>query len=211
MSRATRFWHPFADMAVVEKGEFVLQRGEGVWLWDEQGRRYLDATASLWYCAVGYGRRELAEVAAAQLEKLSAYSAFGDCATRPALELAERVAELAPMDGAVVFFTSGGSEGIETAAKLARRYWNVVGRPERRLMVVREGAFHGMNTYGTSLAGIDANAAGYGELVPGVLRIPADNTKALAALLEERGSEIAALFGEPVRCAAGVRPPKPGY
>src|SRR5205814_3776769 len=89
-----RLWHPFADMARVTGRELVLVRGEGAWLEDDQGRRYLDATASLWYCNVGYGRAELADVAAAQMRELAAYSTFGAYANRPALELAARLAEI---------------------------------------------------------------------------------------------------------------------
>ncbi|MBI2237783.1 MAG: aminotransferase class III-fold pyridoxal phosphate-dependent enzyme, partial [Actinobacteria bacterium] len=108
-----RLWHSFADMAAVESGgELVVDRGEGVHIWDERGRRYLDATAALWYCNVGYGRDEIAEAAAAQMRKLSAYSTFGDLSNRPAIELAERVSALAPVPGSKVFLTSGGSDSV---------------------------------------------------------------------------------------------------
>src|SRR3954451_18764775 len=126
-----RLWHPFANMARVPGRELVLVRGEGAWLEDDGGNRYLDATASLWYCNVGYGRTELAEVAAAQMRELPAYSTFGHYANRPALELAERLAGIAPMDDAVVFLTTGGSDAVETAGKMARRYWQLRGEPER--------------------------------------------------------------------------------
>jgi putrescine aminotransferase len=89
----TGFWHPFADMAaVVANGATILERGEGAYVWDSDGRRYLDATASLWYCNVGWGRSEIAEAATVQLGKLPAYSAFGDLPSRPAEELAAKVA-----------------------------------------------------------------------------------------------------------------------
>ncbi|HZQ04183.1 MAG TPA: aspartate aminotransferase family protein [Gaiellaceae bacterium] len=206
----TRFWHPFADMRVVHQ-ELVLARGEGTWIWDDQGRRYLDGTAGLWYCNVGYGRRELAEAAAFQLQQLAAYSAYGDLATRPVLDLAERVSLLSPAPDGVVFFTSGGSDAIDSAAKLVRRYWDAVGEPQRQLIVVREGAYHGVNGFGTSLAGIGANSAGYGDLVPGVVRLPRDDALAFERLAAERGGEIAGFFGEPVLGAGGVYPPVAGY
>ncbi len=206
----TRFWHPFADMRVVHQ-ELVLARGEGTWIWDDQGRRYLDGTAGLWYCNVGYGRRELAEAAAVQLQQLAAYSAYGDLATRPVLDLAERVSLLSPAPDGVVFFTSGGSDAIDSAAKLVRRYWDAVGEPQRQLIVVREGAYHGVNGFGTSLAGIGANSAGYGDLVPGVVRLPRDDALAFERLAAERGGEIAGFFGEPVLGAGGVYPPVAGY
>ncbi len=197
-------------MRVVHQ-ELVLARGEGTWIWDDQGRRYLDGTAGLWYCNVGYGRRELAEAAAVQLQQLAAYSAYGDLATRPVLDLAERVSLLSPAPDGVVFFTSGGSDAIDSAAKLVRRYWDAVGEPQRQLIVVREGAYHGVNGFGTSLAGIGANSAGYGDLVPGVVRLPRDDALAFERLAAERGGEIAGFFGEPVLGAGGVYPPVAGY
>ena len=209
--KGTKFWHPFANMADVAGREIVFERGQGAWLWDTGGQKYLDATAGLWYCYVGHGRGELAEAAALQMRTLSSYSTFGNFANRPILELAERVCALAPIPRAVAFFTNGGSDGIDTAAKLIRRYWNLKGQPQRRLMVVREGAFHGMNAYGTSLAGIDINSAGYGELVSGVIRVDPNDPQALADVLAQRGTEIAAFFGEPVRGAVGVHPPAQGY
>ena len=128
----THFWHPFADMKQVAGNEIVLDRGEGVWIYDTDGNRYLDASGSLWYANVGHGRRELAEAAAAQLARLEAYSGYDRFATRPALELADRISALAPMTEAVVFFTTAGSDAVESAVKLARRHWSAVGRPESR-------------------------------------------------------------------------------
>ena len=118
----TRFWHPFADMRQVAGGEIVLDRGEGVWVYDTDGNRYLDASGSLWYANVGHGRRELATAAAEQLGRLAAYSAYDRLATRPALELADRISALAPMSDAAVFFTTAGSDAVESAVKLVRRY-----------------------------------------------------------------------------------------
>ena len=128
----TRFWHPLADMGLVEeRGELVIERGEGARIWDEQGRSYVDAPAALWYCNVGYGREEIADAVAAQIRKIPSYSGYGDLATRPTVNLAERLAALAPVDDARVFFTSGGAEAIESAAKLSRRYFSLIGQPER--------------------------------------------------------------------------------
>src|SRR5205085_4397364 len=109
-------------MGAVRHAEMVIERGEDVWVWDSDGRRYLDATASLWYANVGHGRPEIARAVADQLQLLEAYSTFGDFATEPALRLAERLAELAPDPEARVMLTTGGGEAIDTAAKLARRY-----------------------------------------------------------------------------------------
>ncbi|HEX2425580.1 MAG TPA: aminotransferase class III-fold pyridoxal phosphate-dependent enzyme [Actinomycetota bacterium] len=209
----TRFWHSFADMAAVERtGEVVIDRGEGVHIWDEAGRRYLDATAALWYCNVGYGRAEIADAAADQLRKLSAYSTFGDLSNRPAIALAERVASVAPVPDGRVFLTSGGSDSIDTAAKIARRYWQLTGHQDRTVFITRERAYHGMHIAGTSLAGIDANAAGYGTLVGDVVRVEWDSAAGLREAIATAGEDrVAAFFCEPVIGAGGVFAPPEGY
>lgn len=207
----TRLWHPFADMAAVAaSGELVISRGEGAYVVDESGRRYLDAAAGLWYCNVGHGRRVLADAAAEQMASLASYSAFGDLATRPALDLAERLSRLAPMADARVFLTSGGSDSVDTAVKLVRRYWAEIGEGSRTAIVTREHAYHGMHLAGTSLAGIEANRSGHGDLDPAVLRVPWDDAEALEELLASR-SDVAAFFCEPVIGAGGVYAPPPGY
>jgi adenosylmethionine-8-amino-7-oxononanoate aminotransferase len=207
------FWHAFADMHAVESGgELVVDRGEGVHVWDEDGRRYLDATAALWYCSVGYGRDEIADAAQAQLRRLPAYSTFGDLSNRPAIELAERVRSLTPVEDSKVFLTSGGSDSIDTATKMARRYWQLLGETERTLLITREHAYHGMHIAGTSLAGIEANAAGHGPLVGDVAKVAWDSTSALRDAIAAAGPErVAAFFCEPVIGAGGVFPPPEGY
>ncbi len=208
----TRFWHPFADMGAVKHAEFVVTRAQDMWVWDADGRRYLDATASLWYCNVGHGRPEIAQAVAAQMAKLETYSAFGDFANPPALELCERLAALAPVAGARVFLGSGGGDGIEAAAKLARRYWGLVGSPQRTHIISRSGAYHGTHGYGTALAGIDPNREGFGELAPDTSQVDRDSVTALAAEIERLGPQrVAAFFIEPVIGAGGVYPPAPGY
>jgi putrescine---pyruvate transaminase len=209
----TRYWHPFADMATVAvQGELVITRGEGAHVWDRDGRRYLDAAGGLWYCNVGYGRDELASAAAEQLRIMSAYSNFGDFATQPTLDLADRLSTLAPVPESVAFFTSNGSDAVDSAIKLCRRYWQVIGHPERTAIVVREGAYHGMHVGGTGLAGISANRAGYEGMLPDVLTAPAFLPDDLAASIDGIGAEhVAAFFCEPVLGAGGVFPPPPGY
>ena len=206
----TRFWHPFADMGAVRGAEFVIERGEGVWVWDSEGRRYLDATASLWYAMVGHGRPEIAAAVAAQLGKIEAYSNFGDFSTAPTLELAEMLADLAPMP-ARVFFTSGGGDSIEAAAKLALRYWHELGQSERTLLMSRTQGYHGTHGYGTAVAGIPANRVGFGPQIETV-QVPHDSVEALEEALRQAGPErVAAFFVEPVIGAGGVYPPVPGY
>jgi putrescine aminotransferase len=208
-----RLWHPFADMqSVVGNGELVIDRGDGACVYDAAGRRYIDATASLWYCNVGHGRREIADAAAAQMGRLAAYSTFGDLANRPVLELAERVAAFAPVDEPRVFLTSGGSDSIETAVKLARRYWHAVGQPDRTLMVSRTGSYHGMHLAGTALTGIAPNRQGYGALMEGVDSVTWNSADTLQELIERVGPErVAAFFCEPVIGAGGVFHAPPGY
>jgi putrescine aminotransferase len=211
-SRETSLWHSQAHMPTVKRTERVITRGEGPYVWTEDGHRLLDLPASLWYCNVGHGRVEIAEAVAAQMRTLEAYSTFQRYATRPALDLAERVADLAPIADGKVFLTSGGSDAVEVAAKLARRYWNVVGQPDKRVIVTRANAYHGLHTMGTSIAGIDANRAGYGSLVEEAARVPTHDAAALEALVHERGADtIAAFFCEPVVGTGGVFLPAPGY
>jgi putrescine aminotransferase len=208
----TKLWHPFADMSVVQNSEFVITSGAGAYVTDSVGRRYLDATAGLWYCNVGHGRAELGAAAAAQMQRIAAYSTFGDFATAPTLELAERLAALAPLDDAVVFFTSGGSDSVDTAVKIVQRYWDLRGQPTKNLVVTRDRAYHGMHIGGTSLAGIDANRVGYNSLLETVVRVAWDDADALAAELDRLGPDrVAAFFCEPIIGAGGVYAPPPGY
>ena len=206
----TRLWHPFADMGAVRHAELVIDRGEDVWVWDTEGRRYLDATASLWYANVGHGRPEIAQAVAAQMAKLEAYSAFGDFGNAPASELAETLADLAPMP-ARIFLTSGGGDSVDTAAKLAVRYWSEVGQPDRTLLISRTAGYHGTHGFGTALAGIPANRQGFGPQVK-TLQVPHDSLEALEDAIEREGAErVAAVFVEPVIGAGGLYPPLPGY
>jgi adenosylmethionine-8-amino-7-oxononanoate aminotransferase len=200
-------------MAVVERdGELVVTRGEGAYIWDDQGNRYLDATAGLWFANVGHGRAELAEAAAAQMRQVAAYSTFGDYVTRPTVELAERLAGIAPVPGSKVFLTSGGSDSIDTAAKLARRYWVEAGHPEKTVIIGRQKAYHGMHYAGTAIGGIPGNVEGYGVLVPDAATVQWDSVDHLRATIERVGPErVAAFFCEPVVGAGGVYPPPPDY
>jgi adenosylmethionine-8-amino-7-oxononanoate aminotransferase len=210
VSYDSKLWHPFAQMGAVRHGELVIERGEGVFVFDEDGNRYLDATASLWYANIGHGRREIAEAVAAQMQKIEAYSAFGDFATRPGLDLAERLTDLAPMPSRL-FLTSGGGDSVDTATKLARRYWFEVGQPDRTLVVSRTAGYHGTHGYGTALGGIEANRVGFGPQVESA-QVAWDSVDALRDRIGELGADrVAAFFVEPVIGAGGVYPPPDGY
>jgi adenosylmethionine-8-amino-7-oxononanoate aminotransferase len=200
-------------MASLAGRAVTIERGEGVTVYDTAGRPYLDAIASLWYSNVGHGRAELAEAATAQMRRLAAYQTFEPFANPPAEALARRVADIAPVTDARVFFTpGGGSDAVDTAGKLARAYWRAAGRPGKQVVVSRSHAYHGMNAYGTTLGGIPANTEPFGELVTRVEHVPWDDAAALDKLIGELGADrVAAFFCEPVVGAGGVYPPPEGY
>ena len=206
-----RLWHPFAAMSKVDGREFVLVRGEGATVWDAEGNAYVDGTAGLWFANVGHGRAEIADAVAEQLRTLAAHHIFGDHANAPALELAQRVAALSPAPDAAVFFGNGGAEAVDTAAKIVRRYWSLVGQPQRTVIVSRRHAYHGTNAYGTSLAGIPAVREGYGTLVGDVVEVPHDDPAELERTLDELRDRAAALIGEPMIGSGGAIPPPDGY
>jgi putrescine---pyruvate transaminase len=206
-------WNPFANMASFAGRALEIVRGEGAVVFDATGRGYLDALASLWYCNVGHGRAELADAAADQMRRLAAYQVFDSYTNPPAEALARRLAGLAPQPGAKVFFTpGGGSDAIDTAAKLTRAYWRAAGQPGRQVIIARTRAYHGMNAYGTTLGGIPANAEQFGPLVSAVEHVPWDDAEALDKLIGQLGAErVGAFFCEPVVGAGGVYPPPDGY
>ena len=208
---STRLWHPFAAMGKVDGHELVLTRGDGSRVWDAEGNEYVDATAGLWFCNVGHGRAEIADAVAAQLRLLAAHHVFGDHANQPALELAARLADLAPVEDAAVFFGTGGGDAVETAAKIVRRYWALQGHPERTVIVSRRFAYHGTNAYGTSLSGIPAVRDGYGTLVSDVTEVAHDDAADLERALDELGDRAAAFLGEPMIGAGGAIPAPDGY
>ena len=199
-------------MQAVVGHELMIERAEGVWLWDSDGNRYIDGTASLWYSNVGHGRKRMADAIAAQIIKLDAYSIFGDILNPPAQTLVERLAALAPVDDPRVLLTTGGGDGIETAAKLARAFWAAQGQTERTTILSRTGSFHGVFGFGTSLGGIAANRDGFGPLLRETGQVAHDSLEALEAEIEATGPErVAAFFFEPISGAGGVRHPPPGY
>ncbi|HEX9761603.1 MAG TPA: aminotransferase class III-fold pyridoxal phosphate-dependent enzyme [Acidimicrobiia bacterium] len=206
-------WHPFADMSSVQHNPFIIDHGEGVYVFDEQGNRYLDAAASLWYQNVGYGREEVIDAMDAQARKLAAFHTFVDYATRPPIDLAAEIAAVSPDPGSKVFFGSGGSDAIDTAAKLARRYFSAIGQPDRTVFIAREWAYHGMHTYGTSLGGMEPNRLGYGgELVSDVVLVPYDDAEAVEKAIDHAGADrVAGIFVEAVIGAGGIRPVSPEY
>ncbi len=207
------FWNPFANMAALAGKAITIVGGEGCTVYDADGRAYLDALASLWYCNVGYGRAELAEAADAQMREIAGFQTFEYYTNPPADALCTRIADLVPMSGAKVFLTpGGGSDAVDTAGKLARAYWRAVGEPNRQVIISRSHAYHGMNAYGTSLGGIPLLTEAFTPLVSHVEQVPWDDPTALEKTIEMLGKDrVAAFFCEPVIGAGGVYPPPEGY
>lgn len=204
-------WHPFAPMHRVRHHPFTITRAEDVWVWDADGRRYFDGTAGLWYSNVGHGRREIIDAIATQLRELDCYQVFNDFANEPALRLAHEISARAPMDRAKVFFTSGGGDSIDTAAKLARAHFAVTGQPRRTVLLHREHSYHGTHGLGTALAGIPGNRVG-APYVGDVDQVAHDDADALEQRILALGADrVAAFFAEPVLGAGGVVAPPDGY
>lgn len=206
-----RLWHCQAHMPSIQSHELVIARGEGAYVWDEAGRRYFDSSASLWFCNVGHGRAEIGAAVSRQMGQLECYNVFGRFATRPTLDLAERVSAMLPLDDARIFFTSGGSDGIDVAAKIVRRYWSALGRPGKKRIVSRDLAYHGLHAFGTSITGIESNQEGIGRLIAETETVPHNSVEALRQVFHDRGDEVAAFFAEPVMGTGGVYLPEPGY
>jgi putrescine---pyruvate transaminase len=206
------FWNPMTNLGAFRERGITIVRGERSTVWDDAGNALLDVSAALWYCNVGHGRVELADAAAAQMRELAAYKTYDGFTSPRTEELASRVAGLVPFDGAKIFFTSGGGESIDTAAKLARAYWVAVGKPDKHVVISRQYAYHGSNAYGTSLTGMQSLVEGYGRLVPEVEQVAWDEAEALAAAIDRIGADrVCAFFAEPIIGAGGVMIPPEGY
>jgi PLP-dependent transaminase len=198
----------------------VFARGSGALLWDVDGKEYIDGTCGLWQCAVGHGRPELARAAAEQIERLEFYASFWDFANEPSIRLAARIAELSPPGLDHVFFTNGGSEGVETAIKLVRLARHVNDEPERTIVLSRRGAYHGVGSASLAATGIEPLRDGFGPLPAGFVHLStptqAASTDELIRELEQAindiGAErITAFIGEPVMGVGGMIPPPDGY
>ena len=204
-----RFLHPFAKPT---RERFItVARGEGARIYDDEGREYIDGMASLWYCAIGHGRAEMAAAVSHQISTIEAYSAFDPFTTRVADELCERIAHLSPLDDSRVFLCNSGSESVDSAMKLARLAHVQAGRPERTLIISRGRGYHGTNYGGTSAQGIPPNRAGFGPLVGDVIQVEPDDIEEIALVMSNNSERLAAVITEPVQGAGGVFPPTDGY
>jgi adenosylmethionine-8-amino-7-oxononanoate aminotransferase len=219
-------WHPFTQMQGFTAEELlIIDRGEGSYLYDIQGRRYLDGVSSLWCNVHGHRRPELDRALAAQLDKV-AHSTLLGLAHPPAIVLAKRLTEIAPPGLNKVFFSDNGSTAVEAALKMAYQYWQLKGRPEKRRFLKLREAYHGDTLGAVSVGGIDLFHATYGPLLFDTLAAPTpycyrcpdrENCREqclaeLVRLVEEHHEELAAVILEPVmQGAAGMIPQPPGY
>jgi adenosylmethionine-8-amino-7-oxononanoate aminotransferase len=223
-------WMHFTRMSTYRTSEVpVIVRGEGAYIYDAQGRRYLDGLAGLFVNQLGHGRTDLAERARQQAEQL-AFFPLWSYAHPSAIELAERVAAYAPGDLNRVFFTTGGGEAVETAWKLAKNYFKVTGKPMKHKVISRAIAYHGTTQGALSITGLPPLKAPFEPLVPSTFRVPNTNiyrapihgddpvafgrwaADQIAVAIENEGPEtVAAVFLEPVQNAGGCFPPPPGY
>jgi adenosylmethionine-8-amino-7-oxononanoate aminotransferase len=229
-SARDHLWMHFTRMSSHDDADVpVIVKGEGPYIYDAKGKRYLDALAGLFVSQLGHGRTELAEAAARQASEL-AFFPLWSYAHPKAIELAERLANLAPGDLNRVFFTSGGGEAVETAWKLAKNYYKVVGKPLKHKVISRAIAYHGTTQGALSITGLPSLKAVFEPLVPSTFRVPNTNfyrapqhgddleafgrwaADQIAVAIENEGPEtVAAVFLEPVQNAGGCFPPPPGY
>jgi putrescine---pyruvate transaminase len=207
-----RVLHPFAMPSRPAADYIEIVRADGCRVWDAQGNGYLDGTASLWYCAAGHGRREIADAVAAQMSELESWHTFSRFTNRPEQRLAEMLLELEPIADARVLLTCGGSEAIDSAVKLSRAAHKVAGEAGRTVFLSRLYAYHGVMLGGTSAGGLPANRDPYGPLLPDFFQVERDSLEAMRKAVAYHGPErIAAIVTEPVIGAGGVFPPPEGY
>ncbi|HEY2976906.1 MAG TPA: aminotransferase class III-fold pyridoxal phosphate-dependent enzyme, partial [Burkholderiaceae bacterium] len=169
---AAHFLHPFTDFqSLAKKGSRIITRASGIYLWDSEGQKILDAMSGLWCVNVGYGQASLIDAATRQLKELPFYNAFFQTATPPAIELAELLAEVTPPQFRHVFYAGSGSEGNDTVVRMVRRYWDVLGQPQRQVIISRVNGYHGSTMAGASLGGMAAMHAQGGLPIPGIVHI----------------------------------------
>ena len=225
---SAHYMHPFTEhKSLASKGARVITRGEGVYIWDSEGKKIFDGMSGLWCVNVGYGRKELIEAATKQMELLPFYNSFFNTTNVPATKLAERIVGLAGERFSHVFYGTSGSESNDTIVRMVRHYWATLGQPERNVIISRKNAYHGSTMCGASLGGMSGMHAQGGLPIPGIVHIeqpyhfglaPDKNKDAFGIeaagwleqkILEVGTDKVAAFIGEPVQGAGGVIiPPK---
>ncbi|MDO9290701.1 MAG: aminotransferase, partial [Hydrogenophaga sp.] len=232
---SAHFIHPFTDHAgLASRGARVITRADNIYVWDSEGAKILDAMSGLWCVNAGYGRKELADAAYQQMMTLPFYNSFFNTTNVPAVQLATKLASLAPKVGGRsfehVFFSSSGSESNDTNVRMVRRYWDLLGQPQRKVIISRNNAYHGSTMAGASLGGMSGMHA-QGDLpIPNITHIEQPHhwengllgeTKAdfglraarwlEAKILEVGADKVAAFIAEPVQGAGGVIIPPETY
>jgi 4-aminobutyrate---pyruvate transaminase len=223
--------HPFTDLAHhVEEGPMLLSRGEGVYVIDENGYRYLEGMAGLWCANLGFSEARLVDAAREQMERLPTYHMFGGKSHRPGVELAERLLAMAPAPMSKVLFTCSGSEANDTAVKLVRYYHHAIGKPEKRKIIARERAYHGATLAGASLSGLPHVHRDFGLPLEGFVHTrcphhyrhgePGESEEAFAArlaaeledlIVREGPDTVGGFIAEPIMGAGGVIMPPATY
>ena len=227
---SANYIHPFTDTKdLASKGACVIVKGEGIHVWDSEGKKMLDGMSGLWCVNVGYGRTALADAAYRQMNVLPYYNSFFNTTNVPAVELAKAIVGIAPDGFNHVFFTGSGSEGNDTIFRMARRYWDLGGKPQKKTFIARHNAYHGSTVCGASLGGM-AYMHEQGDLpIPGIAHIEqpyyfelgkgmSEDEFGLKAagwleekILEIGADKVAAFIGEPVQGAGGVIIPPRTY
>jgi putrescine aminotransferase len=225
---SAHYIHPFTDHKSLSRtGARVITRGEGVYIWDSEGKQIFDGMSGLWCVNVGYGRKELIDAAARQMEVLPFYNSFFQTTNVPAVQLADRIVGLAGDRYSHVFYGTSGSESNDTNVRMVRHYWATLGQPERSVIISRKNAYHGSTMCGASLGGMSSMHAQGGLPIPGIVHIEQPYHFGLAPdkdrdafgieaagwleqkILEVGPEKVAAFIGEPVQGAGGVIiPPK---
>ncbi|MCY4323371.1 MAG: aminotransferase [Gammaproteobacteria bacterium] len=225
---AAHHLHPFTDFAdLAKKGTRLVVRGQGVYIFEHSGHKLLDGMSGLWNVNMGYGQPSLINAAREQLETLPFYNSFFQCTTPPSVHLAEQLSEISGLSH--VFFTNGGSDANDTQLRLVKRFWQLQGKPEKRIVIGRENAYHGSTLASASLGGMKPMHT-QGDLpIPDIVHVdqpyyfgaqtnesPEAFAQSLANQLDERikvlgPSNVAAFIGEPVQGAGGVIIPPENY
>lgn len=223
--------HPFTDhQSLRAEGSRFIDRGEGCWVWDSNGVQLLDGMAGLWNVNLGYAQQEIIDAITAQLARLPFYNSFFKSTVAPAVELAHRIAEIAPPGMDQVMFASSGSEAIDSMVRLVRHYWALEGRPEKQVVIGRRYGYHGSTIAGVSLGGMKPMHDQLTVPLPGIrhamptyhygLAHPGESEEAFGLraaadieriILEEGPERVAAFVGEPVMGAGGVKIPPMTY
>jgi putrescine aminotransferase len=225
---SAHYMHPFTHhKGLAEKGARIITKADNVYIWDSEGNKIFDAMSGLWCMNIGYGRKELVDAAAKQMQELPYYNSFFQTATVPAVQLANKIVELAGDNYSHVFFSSSGSESNDTNIRMVRHYWASLDQPDRKVIISRHNAYHGSTMAGASLGGMGGMHAQGGLPIPDIVHIeqpyhyglaPTEDRDAFgikaASWLEEKILEVgpekvAAFIGEPIQGAGGVIiPPK---